>query len=360
MKPASESQAFNIDELDLRIASFLGVSVDQITVNDLVVHPRSSEAYIGVTRGHGKQAIPVILVVNQAGEIRPVELDGIKYSEITLNNLPDVGVSFWHKKISARTLVITDIEYADGEIYVAGLSNAEFASTLYRISYPFNSNAKTSSIEIYHAVHNQNETRAPIRTLSVVNLNDQPHLLAAYTCTPLVTIPIDELQDGAHVRGKTIGELGYGNTPIDMLKFSAFEADGVEDYILVSNKTRSSVILKLKDIAESNLKEGLSTPVQVPYQVTAGVPVSSAPLAGVMHIDNQDKQFFLAIRRNLDTGRLDLLSFRKGFYFRLSDFINEYDFADYAYPENDPFQQNFLRQAHKILKTDEGYQDLIK
>ncbi|MBD2777786.1 hypothetical protein [Iningainema tapete] len=356
-KPASESLTYNIYGLDQRIASFLGVSVDLVTVNDLAVHPLTHEAYIGVTRGHGKQAIPIILVVNQAGKIRNIEWDSLKYSHIALNHQPD-RITFWHK-VPAQSLTITDIEYADGEIYVAGLSNGNFASTLYRIPYPFKDDIKASSVEIYHAVHNQNETRAPIRTLSVVDLNGKLHVLAAYTCTPLVTIPVDQLLDGAHVKGKTIGELGYGNTPIDMVRFSAPGSDGVEDYVLISNKARSGMMLKLKDIMESNAGVGLSTPVQLPHQVTAGVAVSSVPLAGVMHIDNQDEQFFLTIRRDLDMGRLDLLSLRKGFYFRLSDFINEYDFPDYAYPDN-AFQQNYVRNAHQILKTDEGYQDLIK
>jgi hypothetical protein len=42
-------------------------------------------------------------------------------------------------------------------------------------------------------------------------------------------------------------------------------------------------------------------------------------------------------------------------FLRLSDFINEYDFADYTYPTNDTWHG-----IHKLLRTDEGYSDLAK
>jgi hypothetical protein len=350
--------AYNLREIDRAIAGFLGVTVDQITVNDLAVHPNSQEAYLGVTRGHGAAAIPVILVLDASGQIRELEVEALPISRIALSDLPDDNLKFWNS-IPARNLTITDLEYANSELYVTGLSNAEFTSTLYRIPYPFTSTYQTSSVEIYHAVHNQNETRAPIRTFTVIPLEGQPHILAAYTCTPLVTIPINALQQGAHIKGKTIAELGFGNTPIDMVRFSAPGADGLEDYVLISNKARDGMVLRLRDIATHNAEAGLSTPVQVPQRITAGVPFMSIPLTGILHIDNQGDQFFLAVRRDLETGQLELVSIRKGFYFRLSDFINEYDFPSYSYP-NDPFQQNYIRKAHEILKTDEGFTALVK
>ncbi len=68
-------------------------------------------------------------------------------------------------------------------------------------------------MEIYHAGHNLIETRAPIRAMSFTSWGGRPYLVAAYTCTPLVTIPLDDLKDGAHIRGKTVAELGYGGVP---------------------------------------------------------------------------------------------------------------------------------------------------
>jgi len=52
---------------------------------------------------------------------------------------------------------------------------------------------------------------------------------------------------------------------------------------------------------------------------------------------------------------MELLSVRKGAFLRLSDFINEYDFADYKYGPNDTWHG-----VHAMLRTDEGYSDLAK
>ena len=56
---------------------------------------------------------------------------------------------------------ITDIAYINGQVYVAGLSNEEFASNLRAIQYPFEKVSPGSSIEIYHGAHGAFETRSP-------------------------------------------------------------------------------------------------------------------------------------------------------------------------------------------------------
>ena len=48
-------------------------------------------------------------------------------------------------------------------------------------------------------------------------------MLAAYTCTPLVKLPVSELKAGAHVKGTTIAELGNRNRPLDMI---VYQKDG--------------------------------------------------------------------------------------------------------------------------------------
>ena len=87
----------------------------------------------------------------------------------------------------------------------------------------FTSQLSTTSVEIYHGGHNLIETRAPIRAMSFASWGGKPYLVAAYTCTPLVIMPLDELKNGAHVRGKTVAELGYGNTPADMIAYTKTE-----------------------------------------------------------------------------------------------------------------------------------------
>lgn len=72
---------------------------------------------------------------------------------------------------------------------------------------------------MYHTVHNQLETRAPIRAMTFAEIRGKAYLLAAYLCTPLVSIPLNSLKDGAHIRAKTITELGESGIPVDLLTY---------------------------------------------------------------------------------------------------------------------------------------------
>src|SRR5262249_31095251 len=99
-------------------------------------------------------------------------------------------------------------KWRDGELFVAGLSNQDFASTLRRVKFPFDAQQSLTSVEIYHTGHNLIETRAPIRAMSFATLGGKPYLVAAYTCTPLVLIALDEVREGAHVDGKASADLG--------------------------------------------------------------------------------------------------------------------------------------------------------
>lgn len=110
----------------------------------------------------------------------------------------------------------------------------------------FTSNAASvTSVEMYHAVHNQVETRAPIRKTAIIDLNGEPTLLAAYTCTPLVTIPLKDLKDGVRIVGKTIAELGWGSNPVDVVTFDA----GHGPMVLLTNSHKSADLMSVSDIA---------------------------------------------------------------------------------------------------------------
>ena len=249
-------------------------------------------------------------------------------------------------------MTVTDLEFDDGVLYIAGLSNGEFASTLRQIGYPFEQDAKVTSIEMFHTAHNQNETRAPIRAMSIATINGEKTLVAAYTCTPLVTIPTRGLEDGAHVVGNTIAELGYGNTPVEVLTLTAYNMERKpEEFVLVINREMSANLIKLEDLANAPAL----TQAFAGLGDTLGVEGTHVPFAGTLQADDQDAQFILALRRNIDTGDVDLISSMKGVYFRLSDFVSEYTFPDYAYPDSQKGTQMF----HNMIKPIEGYPDLI-
>ncbi|ULU23767.1 hypothetical protein DYST_00665 [Dyella terrae] len=123
--------------------------------------------------------------------------------------------------------------------------------------------------------------------------------------------------------------------------------------VLLTNSHKSADLMSVDSIASASAKPGLSTPIKVPSDPFEGLKSTYIPLAGVAQIGSQDSDFFGALRRNDETGAMELVSIRKVAFLRLSDFVNEYDFADFKYGPHDPWIG-----IHHLLRTDEGYPDL--
>ncbi|MEM9078758.1 MAG: hypothetical protein AAGC43_17080, partial [Bacteroidota bacterium] len=210
-----------------------------------------------------------------------------------------------------------------------------------------------NSIEIYHAVHTQNETRAPIRTMLFEEMDGESTLLASYTCTPLVSIPVDKIENEADIKGKTIAELGYGNTPIDMLVVTTQGFDGsTSKSLIVTNKNRGGTMIPIESVIAGFKDNGMAGQRAMFASGLEGI--QEIPTANVMQVDIQNPQMLGIVRRNIETGGIDLVSELTGTFLRLSDFISEYDFPDYRYPE----AQAGTKQYHDMVKQMEGYSDL--
>jgi hypothetical protein len=243
------------------------------------------------------------------------------------------------------------MKWHGNELFVAGLSNETFASTLWRKHYPFDGKRSISSIEMFHTTHNQIETRAPIRAMAFAEIDDKPTLIAAYLCTPLVTIPLDALVDGAHVRGKTIAELGYGNSPSSMIMYDRADGNGkTEPTLLITNYERSADLIPLTAVSAANAKPGLDK--FVPFGNVEGIQPGEMPFAGFVRVDNLDGRFLIALRNNIETGKTQLVTFDKSINLRVTDFLTEYDFADYRYPPG--FQGEVIKPIEDTLLRQEG------
>jgi hypothetical protein len=342
--------AFNVKDVSGAIARTLHTRAESLRFEDMAVRPGSEVAYISLSVD-GKTAsampAPVLVSVDAAGKVRIVNLDRGGRESVAIGKLPAADKRLW-RDTPAASFTVTDMKYHEGKLYVAGLSNASFASTLRVFDFPFRGRAAVSSVEMYHPVHNQLETRAPIRKMVITSLNGEPTLIAAFTCSPLVTIPLKDLKDGAHIAAKTVAEFGWGSAPAGMVMFDA----GQGPMVLLTHSHKSADLLSVADIADASTKPGLSTPIKWPAEPTLGLKATYVPMR-VAHLDNQDANFFAALRRNEASGAMELVSMRKGLFLRLSDFINEYDFADFNYPANDNW-----RDVHRMLRNDEGYADL--
>jgi hypothetical protein len=284
----------NMHGLQDKVAAMLGTTPDQVAINDMIVNPISRKAYLSVSRGRGPDASPVILRVDPSGKIEELALDAVRHAKVSLANAPPADAKD-RRGASLRTESITDLHYVDGKVFVAGLSNEEFASKLRAVAFPFTGADAGTSVEIYHGAHGQWETRSPVRTFVPHEIQKEAHLLAAYTCTPLVKFPVKDLKPGTKLVGTTIAELGNRNRPLDMI---VYQKDGAE-FILMSNSSRGVMKMSTKGI------EGYG-PIKERISQTAGLPYETiADLKGVEQLDKLDETSALILAR-AEGGALDL------------------------------------------------------
>ena len=283
---ASAPTSVNVQGIDGRIAAALGTVADQISIRDIVTNPISKNIYISVNRGRGSDAKAVIVKLDTAGKLSEVGFDNVKYSVAELPNPPAQN--------NQKTNTITQVRYVDGKVLVAGLSNEEFSSNMKVIPFPFAQADRGALIEMYHGSHARYETNSPIRTFVPYTIGNKQFILAAYTCTPLVKIPVSELKGGAKIQGTTIAEMGAGNQPLDMV---AYKKNGHE-YILMANSSHG--VTKL-DMANVDSYKAITSPISD----VAGVPYTTiSELKNVRHLQAYDDQ--LALILSGSSGAMDL------------------------------------------------------
>jgi hypothetical protein len=282
-----------IPGVDQKIAALLGTDVREIAVTDLAVHPKTRNAFISVMRGQGTNAKAVLLRADGAGAITIVDVSKLKASKVDLPNAPAANAE---GRAASRVQSITDMAFMDGRLYVAGLSNEEFSSKLRSLSYPFSTADAGTSVEIYHGNHGQFETRSPVYTFVPYKVNNQPHLIAGYLCTPLVKFPVSSLKPGAKVLGTTIAELGNRNRPLDMI---LYKKNGKE-FLLMSNNSRG--VMKIPT-------DRFGNEPAITARVTAekgGIEYETiASMKGIEQLDLLNETHSLVLARS-DAGALNL------------------------------------------------------
>lgn len=297
-KTATEkAAAVEIKNIDQKIAAALGTEAKNIRIQDIAVNPVSRKIYCAV---HSADGTPVLLTI-EGEKIQSVNLKDIAYSSISIANVPGEDAKDRNGR-PLREQSISDLNYADGSVLLSGLSNQEFGSTFRKISFPFSDKQEQSSLEIYHAAHGKFETNAPIRTFTTAELNGKKYLVASYTCTPLVLFPLDELKPGKHVKGRTVGEFGAGNSPIDMV---TLKKDG-NSYLFMANTNRPVMRVSYKNI--ESYEGTLVEPVKESY-ATAGVSFTNLPTVNVLQMDKLDDTQVLVLQRRAN-GDLDLWTAR--------------------------------------------------
>ena len=293
VQPMPSAKAMEVKNIDQKIAAFLGTETKNITIQDLKVNPVSKKIYCAVQSADGT---PVLLQI-EGETILPVSLKDVMYSSVALNNAPAEDAKN-QRGMSLRIASISDLSFSDGKLLVSGLSNQQFGSTFRSIPFPFTQEQSQSSLEIYHAAHGRYETEAPIETFTTADLNGKKFLIASYTCTPLVLFPLEDLKPGVNVRGRTVGEFGAGNRPLDMI---TMKKDN-DLFLIIANSDRPVMKVKYKDI--ESYQGSLTTQVKELFS-TAGVPYISFPFTGVVQLDKLDDTQFIFLQRR-SNGELNL------------------------------------------------------
>src|SRR5271168_2073075 len=314
---------FLFESIDEKIAEALGVTAKSLVMNGMAVHPVTREPYLALGVRNGDRLEAAVVSVSLSGEIHPFNLSSSKVTMHRLSDVPDEDKTFKSRagtfpmppaaffeekaRTPLRSMTIVDLKSHAGDVFVAGVSNQEFSSTLRRIPYPFTGAASETQLEIYHVAHGQYETRAPIRTMQFATIDSEDTLIAAYACSPLVTIPVSELKHGAKVRGKTIGDMGNGQ-PISMVAYR----DGDEDKLFITNLGRGPMIVPLSGIASAEGYAPENRPTQGPMLdqspfMPAG-PVGKQVLfvGSSLRADLFSDRFFVSLTRYADTGDLTL------------------------------------------------------
>ena len=306
--PGQAAERLSVRDVETRVAALLGARTSEVLIHDLAVNPVSQKIYLAVSRDRARWEsrwqLPnelgdaaVLVRMDHDGELEAVDVTAMKWSKAALPNPVAEGKTHsWKTGTDLRVDAVTDMALDGDTLWVAGLSNEEFASTVWRLRYPFEGEAGKSTLEVYHGAHGDWETHAPIRTFVPYRLGETEHLLAAYLCTPLVTFKTAELGRGGHVKGRTVAEMGSGNYPLDMV---VYKKDGKEK-LLIANSNLPLMIVDPADVAAFD--GAIDSKVE---GYVAGVPYEIRSGAGVQQLDTLGDDRLVMLYR-LPGGTLDL------------------------------------------------------
>jgi len=334
----------NIGDIDVKIADTLGVAKSAIAINDMATHPVTADIYISVSRIGNFESAPAIMKISQDGKIELVDLEKVDFQKQALNNFPNKDTTFRPRglgkgaplardvakgNIKLTSLAIMDMEYHEGELFVSGVATDNFLSTLRRMPYPFTDKQASANIEMYHISHNQYETRAPIRAMSIQKIDGKSQLVAAYTCSPIVLIDLEDIVDGAKISARTLMDYGNGQ-PVDMISYK-FQG---KDTLFLTNNSRSPYVIPVASLNGAKVITQDAMPKGGKSDLSPLMPVGATGKTVMfdgmsMHMAALGENLFVSLTRDMYTGSLNMDSNYNGFPNRLHNLVAEFDFPQY-------------------------------
>ncbi len=244
----------SINVEDLKGAIKGALKANEVTIVDLAANPQSGNLYFSVTTsGPGGTALVKIGADGKASEF---STENVRYTKAVLQDAPeDKLVEGRRGKRNLRLQSITDVAFMEGQVLVSGLSKSEAPSSIRGLSYPFDAADPGTSLEIFHGAHGKSEDYSAMNTFVPFNINGEPTVLGAYTCTPLVRFDVKDLMPGKKVKGTTVAELGNRNRPLDMIVYSKDR----KEFLLIANSARGVMKVSTENIGrEEGITERVS------------------------------------------------------------------------------------------------------
>lgn len=190
------------------LAGRLGAPDDGVEIIDLAVNPDSGRLYVAARKQSDKAYL--VVTVDAAGRIAHFGLNKVRHAVV---KLPEGDKSPVNR--------ITDVAWAGDRLIAAARCSEEFASKIFSTTGALvhGKGGQLFSAETYHVSHRRWETKAPMSVLIPYVEDGRTYVVGAFSCTPVVKYPIDDLKPGAKVKGISMIELGSGNRPLDMFAY---------------------------------------------------------------------------------------------------------------------------------------------
>ncbi len=282
----------NIDNIDAKIAASMGASASEIKILDMAVNPNSNNVFFAVRKEQGEKIHSALFRLSSEG-LKEFPLEQVNYTKVAIEDAPEADTIIY-KDWKSRRFTITDMHYVNGEVFISGLSNEEFSSSLRRVPFPFNKDMVTTNVQVYHVTHKENETHSPIVRFLPKHFGNEWHIIAGYACTPLVIFNLNQLNGDKKLIGKTIAEIGVGNLPLGIISYNY---KGL-DHVLVGNsrysitKFTGDAIFKAKALKFPSKEKGIKR--------------ERVSIGSIAHMSNYNKEHILVIIENKEEKTFDL------------------------------------------------------
>jgi hypothetical protein len=78
----------DVEQLDSRLAAYLGCPREDVFGRDMAIHPGSQRVYLSLMRGSGDAAVPVIIRVGDDGSLAEVPLQDVPFFSVSIADAP--------------------------------------------------------------------------------------------------------------------------------------------------------------------------------------------------------------------------------------------------------------------------------